>query len=105
MGLRPAFHHTNKEGYKGIMNDRGATLIPDAKNRVFAAQDTYSPAEAEQNLILGASEYAGKGDYVIVFDAPEGTNFVPGAQANEFVNYGTVRVPTSNILYAGPNPW
>ncbi len=46
-----------------------------------------------------------KGDYVIVFQAPEGANFVPGEQANEFIKRSTVHVPMSNILYAGPNPW
>ena len=87
------------------MNDSGATLAQNAQGKVFAAQDIYSPAEAEQNLSIGSPKYAGKGDYVIVFQAPEGANFLPGEQPNELINRGTVRVPMSNILYAGPNPW
>jgi hypothetical protein len=37
--------------------------------------------------------------------APEGADFLPGEQPNEFISRGTVRVPISNILYAGPNPF
>ncbi len=87
------------------MNDSGATLRANAKGRVYATQEIQSPAEAEQNLFIGNPSYAGKGGYVIAFQAPEGVNFEPGEQENEFFNQGTVRVPMSNILYAGPNPF
>ncbi len=99
------FHYTNKEGYEGIMNDSGATFRANAKGRMYVTQEIQSPAEAEQNLFIGNPAYVGKGDYVIAFQAPEEVNFEPGEQENEFFNRGTVRVPISNILFAGPNPF
>jgi hypothetical protein len=99
------FHYTNEEGYKAAMNDQGATLRANASGKVFATQELQSPAEAEQNLFIGNPAYAGKGDYIIGFRAPEGADFLPGEQPNEFISRGTVRVPMSNILYAGPNPF
>jgi hypothetical protein len=99
------FHYTNEEGYKAAMNEQGATLRANASGKVFATQDLQSPAEAEQNLFIGNPAYAGKGDYIIAFRAPEGADFLPGEQPNEFINTGTVRVPMSNILYAGTNPF
>jgi hypothetical protein len=72
---------------------------------VFATQEIWSPAEAEQNLFLGKPADAGKGENVIVFEAPEGANFEPREQPNEFINRGMVRVPMSDILYAGSHSW
>ena len=99
------FHYTDEDGYNKAMSGNGATLRANPAGKVFATQDLQSPAEAEQNLFIGNPAYAGKGDYVIAFQAPEGADFLPGEQPNEFINLGTVRVPTSNILYAGPNPF
>ena len=87
------------------MNEQGATIRANASGKVYATQELQSPAEAEQNLFIGNPAYAGKADYLISFRAPEGAGFLPGEQPNEFISRGTVRVPMSNILYAGPNPF
>jgi hypothetical protein len=87
------------------MNRADEAVLQAPGGKLHVAQDIYSPAEAEQNLYIGNPNYAGKGDYVIAFQAPEGAVFEPGTQPNEFISRNTVRVPMSNILYAGPNPW
>ncbi|WP_441251079.1 polymorphic toxin-type HINT domain-containing protein [Kitasatospora sp. McL0602] len=105
LGDSTLFHYTDEAGFNESVGDQGVTLRANARGKVFATQDIQSPAEAEQNLFIGNPKYAGKGDYVIVFKNPEGTNFVQGEQPNELINLGTVRVPSSNIIYAGPNPF
>jgi hypothetical protein len=87
------------------MNEDGAVLKANPAGKVFATTEMQSPAEAEQNLFIGNPAYAGKGDYVIAFQPSEGASFEPGEQPNELINRGTVRVPRSNIHYAGPNPF
>jgi hypothetical protein len=103
LGSDTYFHYTNEAGFNAATAGDGAVLSANPAGKVFATQDIQSPAEDEQNLFIGNPDYAGKGDYAIVFRSPEGASFARGEQPNEFINQGTVRVPTSSIIYAGPN--
>jgi len=87
------------------MRDDEAVLAANENGEVNVTQDMYSPAEAEQNLFIGNPAYKGKGDYVVAFQKPEGACFEEGEQGNEFMICGTLRIPRSNILYGGPNPF
>jgi hypothetical protein len=61
-----------------------------------------SSTQASTNLFAGNPSYAGKGSNVVVVRVPEGVNFVPGTQANEFIIQGSTNV---DVIYAGPNPF
>jgi len=99
------FHYTNEAGYSQAVRNDGVVLTGNARGQVYATQDIQSPAEAEQNLFINP-KYAGKGDFVIIFRRPGGVTFDPGQAPNEVISSsGTVRVPTSNVIYAGPNPF
>jgi hypothetical protein len=99
-------HYTNQDGYEGILRDDEVVLKANQSGQVFATQEMQSPAEAEQNLFIGNPEYAGKGDYVVIFKSPPGVTWEPpGGPLNEVVSQGTVRVPVADVIYAGPNPF
>ncbi|WP_416566120.1 PA14 domain-containing protein [Nocardia testacea] len=98
------FHYTNKEGFEAAMANP-ATLRANERGRVYATRDMLSPEEAEQALFVGNPAYAGKGDYVIIFNPQDGQEWAPGDQPNELIHYGTVRIPEPDIIYAGPNPF
>ncbi|WP_051941151.1 RHS repeat-associated core domain-containing protein [Phaeacidiphilus oryzae] len=100
------FHYTNEEGYNAIMRgDGGAHIAANPAGKVHVTQEIYSPAEAEQNLFIGAASHSGRGDYVIAFNRPQGAEFVPGAQSNELIHWGSLKISSEDILFAGRNPF
>jgi hypothetical protein len=64
-----------------------------------------SPEEVERNIFIGNPAYQGKGDFLIAFQKPEGAEFSPGEQSNEFIHRGGLKIPEDAILYRGRNPF
>jgi RHS repeat-associated protein len=100
------FHYTDEEGLKSIMgNGDEAKFVANRRGKVFFTQDMLSPSEVETNVFIGNPLYAGKGEHMIAFQRPEGAVFVPGEQPNEVIHWGSIRIPRSQILYSGKNPF
>ncbi|WP_078888666.1 DUF6531 domain-containing protein [Streptomyces sclerotialus] len=99
------FHYTDRGGFDAITSGEGARFVANRQGKLFATQDMLSPAEVEQNIFIGNPAYQGKGDYLIAFRKPEGAEFVPGEQPNEFIHRGGLKVPEDAILYRGRNPF
>ncbi|MFB9832534.1 DUF6531 domain-containing protein [Actinoallomurus acaciae] len=100
------FHYTDEDGLKSIMgNGDEAKFVANSRGKVFFTQDMLSPSEVETNIFIGNPLYAGKGEHMIAFQRPEGAVFVPGEQPNEVIHWGSIRIPRSQILYSGKNPF
>jgi hypothetical protein len=100
------FHYTDESGFNAIMRgDGGAHIAANSAGKVHVTQEIYSLAEAEQNLFIGATTHSGRGDYVFAFNKPQGAEFIPGAQPNELIHWGSLKLSPEDILYAGRNPF
>ncbi|MEV0603004.1 DUF6531 domain-containing protein [Streptomyces sp. NPDC050315] len=99
------FHYTDRAGFDAITSGEGARFVANRQGKLFATQDMLSPAEVERNIFIGNPAYQGKGDYLIAFRKPEGAEFIPGEQPNEFIHRGGLKIPEDAILYRGGNPF
>lgn len=96
-------HYTTDDGLAGIQS--AGRIAPGASGNIYLTQDALSQDEAFTHLFAGNPAYAGKGSSIIRFTLPEGAQVVPGTQPNEFIHLGGLRIPSDNVLYAGPNPF
>jgi hypothetical protein len=99
-GLRAGPRSGHAAGARGIAGS--GRLVANSSGNVYVTQDMLSSTQASTNLFAGNPSYAGKGSNVVVVRVPEGVNFVPGTQANEFIIQGSTNV---DVIYAGPNPF
>jgi RHS repeat-associated protein len=100
------FHYTSEEGYEGILNDDGSLRIgANPAGKVHVTQEMGDPVEIEQNIYIGNPRFAGKADYLFGFRMPDGVELEPGAQPNEVISKGSLRVPSENVIYYGENPF
>lgn len=94
------FHYTDAPGSAGIAES--GVIQPGMKGRVHLTDEMYAPHEAADALFIGAPTHAGRGDYVVVLQVPDGTELIPGTMPNEVYTVGSLR---PEILYNGPNPF
>jgi hypothetical protein len=80
-------------------------LLPNAKSQVFATEKALNPAQAFDEIFIGADTHVGRGDFVIEFTPRQGVTFSLG-KPGEFIHRGTVRFGRHvDVRYAGPNPY
>jgi RHS repeat-associated protein len=96
-------HYTNEAGLKAIQESK--MLRPNSKGQVFATEKTLNPAQAFDEIFIGADTHAGRGGFVIEFTPRQGVTFTPG-KPGELIHKGTVRFGRHvDVHYAGPNPY
>lgn len=96
-----ALHYTDEAGFDSIMKQR---VIRQNDGNVYFTTDEVPASEAVGTLFAGDARFAGKGDYVIGFNARPGLLFEGETQMNELFHPGSL-ADGVDIIFAGPNPF
>jgi len=95
-------HYTDEKGLMNIM--KSGVIMPNAQGKVYVTDILMSPQDAYRDIFINDMQYAGRGEYAIIFKAkPEQmANIKPSAYL-EYIHKGPLKF--DQVLHAGNNSY